>query len=212
MLTLAANGQTASLGQANANMRQLLSNLEKTKILKWIDAHNTLNNGHQSEKSAIQPRPDLDDLKLPDGARGEWIESGTNYLLPMAFPEGSPMHPSFGAGHATVAGACTTILKAFFDLYEEPNGVVLNPLDPAYSSPDYTDDKWWTKLSMNLLTDQVYRAPDGTMRFESFDGERVILKTNGGQTSSSVVLTILDKSGSDITQQYWEKEVAEFHV
>ncbi|MEO1685903.1 MAG: vanadium-dependent haloperoxidase, partial [Cyanobacteria bacterium J06631_12] len=37
------------------------------------------------------------------------------YLLPMAFPEGSPMHPSYGAGHATVAGACVTILKAFFD-------------------------------------------------------------------------------------------------
>jgi len=33
----------------------------------------------------------------------------------MAFPEGSPMHPSYGAGHATVAGACTTILKAWFD-------------------------------------------------------------------------------------------------
>jgi hypothetical protein len=40
---------------------------------------------------------------------------GKNYLLPMAFPEGSPMHPSYGAGHATVAGACVTILKAFFD-------------------------------------------------------------------------------------------------
>jgi hypothetical protein len=33
----------------------------------------------------------------------------------MAFPEGSPMHPAYGAGHATVAGACVTILKAFFD-------------------------------------------------------------------------------------------------
>lgn len=38
-----------------------------------------------------------------------------NYLLPMAFPEGSPMHPSYGAGHATVAGACVTVLKAYFD-------------------------------------------------------------------------------------------------
>ncbi|MEL7086549.1 MAG: vanadium-dependent haloperoxidase [Cyanobacteria bacterium J06597_1] len=38
-----------------------------------------------------------------------------SYFLPMAFPEGSPMHPAYGAGHATVAGACVTILKAFFD-------------------------------------------------------------------------------------------------
>ena len=39
----------------------------------------------------------------------------SSILLPMAFPEGSPMHPAYGAGHATVAGACVTILKAFFD-------------------------------------------------------------------------------------------------
>ncbi|MEM7444885.1 MAG: vanadium-dependent haloperoxidase [Pseudomonadota bacterium] len=38
-----------------------------------------------------------------------------NFLLPMAFGEGSPMHPAYGAGHATVAGACVTVLKAFFD-------------------------------------------------------------------------------------------------
>ncbi|MEM6671911.1 MAG: vanadium-dependent haloperoxidase [Planctomycetota bacterium] len=40
---------------------------------------------------------------------------GGSALLPMAFQEGSPMHPAYGAGHATVAGACVTILKAFFD-------------------------------------------------------------------------------------------------
>jgi membrane-associated phospholipid phosphatase len=33
------------------------------------------------------------------------------YLLPMAFPEGSPTHPAYGAGHATVAGACVTALR-----------------------------------------------------------------------------------------------------
>lgn len=38
-----------------------------------------------------------------------------SYLLPMAFSSGSPAHPAYGAGHATVAGACVTILKAWFD-------------------------------------------------------------------------------------------------
>lgn len=38
-----------------------------------------------------------------------------SYLLPMAFPEGSPLHPSYGSGHATVGGACVTVLKWFFD-------------------------------------------------------------------------------------------------
>ncbi|QEY17151.1 hypothetical protein D0C16_14890 [Cellvibrio sp. KY-GH-1] len=36
-------------------------------------------------------------------------------LLPMAFSAGSPAHPAYGAGHATVAGACVTVLKAWFD-------------------------------------------------------------------------------------------------
>jgi len=38
-----------------------------------------------------------------------------SYLLPQVAPEGCPTHPSYGAGHATVAGACVTILKAWFD-------------------------------------------------------------------------------------------------
>ena len=46
------------------------------------------------------------------------LEADANALLPMAFPEGSPMHPAYGAGHATVAGACVTVLKAFFEMYE----------------------------------------------------------------------------------------------
>ncbi len=50
-----------------------------------------------------------------------------NALLPMAFPEGSPVHPSYGAGHASVAGACVTILKAVFD--EE--AVIAEPVQPS---------------------------------------------------------------------------------
>ncbi|GAC1301932.1 MAG: vanadium-dependent haloperoxidase [Vulcanimicrobiaceae bacterium] len=48
-------------------------------------------------------------------------------LLPMAFFEGSPLHPSYGSGHATVGGACVTILKWFFD----ENAPVANPLVPG---------------------------------------------------------------------------------
>lgn len=49
----------------------------------------------------------------------------SSYLLPQAFAEGSPTHPAYGAGHATVAGACVTILKAWFDeSYVMPKPVV----------------------------------------------------------------------------------------
>jgi hypothetical protein len=52
-----------------------------------------------------------------------------SYLLPQAYPEGSPTHPSYGAGHATVAGACVTILKAWFDeSWVIPDPVVTNDL------------------------------------------------------------------------------------
>lgn len=50
-----------------------------------------------------------------------------SYLLPMAFPEGCPQHPAYGAGHATVAGACVTILKAWFD----DTFVIANPVAPS---------------------------------------------------------------------------------
>ena len=58
------------------------------------------------------------DPHLPPQDNPSWIGAGNNEdicLLPMAYAEGSPLHPSYGAGHATVAGGCVTILKAFFD-------------------------------------------------------------------------------------------------
>jgi len=71
-----------------------------------------------------------------DQIRGRY---GT-YLLPQAFAEGSPLHPSYGAGHATVAGACVTVLKAMFDeRFVLPNPVVATPDGlslAAYTGPD----------------------------------------------------------------------------
>jgi hypothetical protein len=52
---------------------------------------------------------------LNSDALARTFSANGTYLLPMAFKEGSPTHPAYGAGHATVAGACVTILKAFFD-------------------------------------------------------------------------------------------------
>lgn len=56
---------------------------------------------------------------------GGYMPAG-NAFLPMAFPEGSPTHPAYGAGHGTVAGACVTILKAWFD----ESFVIPNPAVP----------------------------------------------------------------------------------
>jgi hypothetical protein len=54
--------------------------------------------------------PTLDAVQAYNAAH-----SGKGSFLPMAFPEGSPLHPSYGSGHATVAGACVTVLKGFYE-------------------------------------------------------------------------------------------------
>lgn len=100
-------------GNAKTAMISILNELglndpgqSRNPILGWIDALNTDRNGAD---------PYGPGLPLPPNPP---IADGHNYLLPMAFPEGSPMHPAYGAGHATVAGACTTVLKAFFNIYD----------------------------------------------------------------------------------------------
>jgi hypothetical protein len=52
---------------------------------------------------------------LNSGALATVFSNNGTFFLPQAFPEGSPQHPSYPQGHATMAGACATILKAAFD-------------------------------------------------------------------------------------------------
>jgi hypothetical protein len=60
------------------------------------------------------------------GLQQSFNKYGT-WLLSQAFPEGSPTHPSYPTGHGTVAGACLTVLKFFFD----GNFVIPNPVVPT---------------------------------------------------------------------------------
>lgn len=76
------------------------------------------------------------------------------FLLPMAFPEGSPTHSAYASGHATVAGACVTILKAFFD----ETTIIKNPVIPnadgtaliAYQGPPLTVLGELNKVARNV--------------------------------------------------------------
>ncbi|WP_192498422.1 vanadium-dependent haloperoxidase [Halorussus halophilus] len=46
-----------------------------------------------------------------------------SYLLPQVYPEGAPLHPAYPSGHAAVAGACATVIKAYFDesfVFDDP--------------------------------------------------------------------------------------------
>lgn len=116
--------------------------------------------------------------------KGNVYRHGTA-LLPMAFPEGSPMHPAYGAGHATVAGACVTILKALFDV----SGEFPNPVDMsvdqtghetlmAYTLGPLTIEGELNKLASNIALGRniagVHWRSDGTYSLQL--GEQVAIK------------------------------------
>jgi hypothetical protein len=68
-----------------------------------------------------------------------------SYLLPQAFPEGSPTHPCYPTGHGTVGGACITALKFFFDGTHKLRSLLTNagrdvvvPSTDGLSLNDYT--------------------------------------------------------------------------
>lgn len=81
-----------------------------------------------------------------------------NYFLPQAFPEGSPLHPAYGSGHSTLAGACVTILKAWFDSempYNEFAPLVVSDADgqnltPIANDPNITVADELNKLASNI--------------------------------------------------------------
>lgn len=103
LLTLHANEPASVPADLAAELDALAAKIP-ADLLQRVSAHNTAQNG----SAAVQPDP-AHAADLPT------IDAGKNYLLPMAFPEGSPTHPAYGAGHATVAGACVTVLKAMFE-------------------------------------------------------------------------------------------------
>jgi hypothetical protein len=78
-----------------------------------------------------------------------------SYLLPQAFPEGSPFHSSYPGGASVTAGASITILKALFDEnYVIPNPVIPGPKDPTklipYEGPPLTVGGELNKLAANI--------------------------------------------------------------
>ena len=56
-----------------------------------------------------------------------------SYFLSQSFPEGSPTHPAYPTGHGSVAGACITVLKFFFDGKAKFDGVDIStkPVVPS---------------------------------------------------------------------------------
>lgn len=80
---------------------------------------------HQSLTSSANHFPDLN---VNNPILKQIYDKYQTYLLPQAYPEGSPAHPSYPSGHAAIVGACSIILKAAFDTSKIwTNPVVVGP-------------------------------------------------------------------------------------
>jgi len=142
LLTLDAGALSETVAQESleATTRDSLSDI-RTHLSPLLALVNQHNQSRRSDSSVREDRPlrkDRDNVTERSHADphllnnngqldpAEWDDE-KNFLLPMAFAEGSPMHPSYGAGHATVAGGCVTILKAFFHTVEADGSAVRWP-------------------------------------------------------------------------------------
>ena len=199
MLTLAASDRAPQLDGAQAPLDAMLKTLQREapEILRAVNRLNNRQNAARANEAGLFPR--VDEARRPEGAPD--VILARNYLLPMAFPEGSPMHASYGAGHATVAGACVTVLKAFFEMTHEriaafdASGAVANgvgrPLAPAQIEAD--PDRWFAPAGLDAMRglDGVYVADDAT--------DRLTLKRTGLAPSALTIEGELDKLAANIS-------------
>ena len=100
--TLVANGHGAVLGTAEPFAAAHLEKLESVASEDF------------SLMDAIAAAPSIRRFAHNAVSHNGLPKIDCNLLLPIAYPEGSPMHPSYGAAHGAVAGACVTLLKGFF--------------------------------------------------------------------------------------------------
>ena len=112
----------------------------------------------QQAKTGAVSYPIHSDL-LNSAALPAVFTANGNYLLPQAYPEGCPVHPSYPSGHAAVAGACSALLKAFFDENEILTNAVVASADGSSLSP-YEDTALTVGGEVNKLAFNVAMGRD----------------------------------------------------
>ncbi|UQR67107.1 vanadium-dependent haloperoxidase [Bradyrhizobium sp. C-145] len=103
--------------------------------LKAAEAQLALSNGLAVLQASNASGGAVARIRQANAAHGANSDS---YLLPMCFADGSPAHGSYGAGHATVAGACVTALKAYFAGTQKLKDVGITPVIPTSQGTDLT--------------------------------------------------------------------------
>ena len=117
----------------------------KTQVLDRILEHN-------KQQNIAQERGDRD---------GTW-------LLPIAYPEGSPTHPAYPGGHSVFIAAAVTIAKAFFADGEFPNPKV--PTSDGQQLEDFNSSTLTIHGELNKLIANVTLFRDGAGMHWRTDG------------------------------------------
>jgi hypothetical protein len=118
--------------------------LKAVWFMKWFvhrhlrpEAFGGLVHMTKTNQASYPLHPDV----LNSHAVAEVFAKNNSYFLPHAFPEGCPQHPSYGQGHGTVAGACATIVKAWFNdlapLTSIPGFAIMQPSEDGFSLVPY---------------------------------------------------------------------------
>jgi hypothetical protein len=107
-----------------------------------------------------------------------------SYLLPMAYPVGSPAHPSYPAAHAVTAGAGITVLKALFDeSFVIPSPVTAS--DDGLSLVPYTGAPLNVGGELNKLASNIAMGRDAAGVHYRSDG------VEGIKLGETIALSIL---------------------
>jgi hypothetical protein len=120
------------------------------------------------------------------------------YLLPQAFPEGSPIHPDYPTGHGTWIGASITVLKFLFDgTFVIPNPAMVDAASNgtaliAYTGPGLTVNGELNKLASNVTFGHGIHAG---IHYRSASYQSVLL-------GEAVALAILQDKASCYNQKF----------
>lgn len=91
---------------------------------------------------------------LNSAALAPTLAANGTYLLSQCYPEGCPRHPAYPSGHAAVAGAVATVLKAWYDgsfVIAAPKV----PNDAGTALVDYVGDVLTVTAELNKLAVNV---------------------------------------------------------
>ncbi len=147
--------------------------------------------------------------KQQNQAHNRGDRNGT-WLLPIAYPEGSPTHPSYPGGHSAFIAAAATIAKAFFADCELPNPKV--PVDDGQRLGDFKAPTLTVHGELNKLIANITLFRDGAgMHWRSdgtasglnaaFDRSGTGIETGGNLLGEKMAISML----RDIKRTYREE-------